>query len=239
MKNNNHDIYNGYFSSRGVGADYYGDYVLPAYLKQILPPEREAAILDIGCGLGQMLHSLRAEGYVDLAGIDVSSEAVSACMTKGLDVIKIESIADYCRTACKQYDFIVMSHVIEHIAKDEIIETLRLIRSRLLRDGGHLVVMTPNAQSHTGCYWAYEDFTHTTIFTAGSLFFVLKSAGFQQVEFIDRFGIVGSNFFVGLVRRALIFAYKAKNAFWNRVTNSSFHRPSPQIFTFEIKAIAR
>ncbi|MRR56755.1 MAG: class I SAM-dependent methyltransferase [Deltaproteobacteria bacterium] len=239
MKDKGNDIYAGYFTSRGMGFDSYSGYVLPAYLQQILPSERDAAILDIGCGLGQMLQSLRAEGYTDLAGLDVSGEAVSACTAKGLDVSKIDSLADYCRTAGKQFEFIIMSHVIEHVEKAEIIQTLSLIRSRLLKEGGRLVVITPNAQSHTGCYWAYEDFTHSTIFTAGSLYFVLKCAGFKNIEFIDTFGTAGSSFLGRIIKRVLTVVYKANIAFWNRVTSSSFHRPSPQIFTYEIKVIAR
>ncbi len=49
----------------------------------------------------------------------------------------------------------------------------------------------PNAQSHTGCYWAYEDFTHNTLFTAGSLLYVLKMAGFAHIEIIDKDALVG------------------------------------------------
>ena len=89
------------------------------------------------------------------------------------------------------------------------------------------------------CYWAYEDFTHTTIFTAGSLYFVLRSAGFEQVKFIDPTGCAGSSTLGRILRRALVCWYRTKIAFWNRVTGSSFHLPSPQIFTFELKALAR
>lgn len=43
--------------------------------------------------------------------------------------------------------------------------------------------MMPNAQSNTDCYWAYEDFTHYTLFIAGSLLYVLREAGFTNIEF--------------------------------------------------------
>jgi len=238
MNNSEHDVYDEYFSFRNVAPNFYDDYSLPAYLKQVLPKERNAAILDIGCGFGQMLKALQAEGYKNLSGIDVSAEAIEFCSGQGLNVEKIGTISNYCREIRNKYDFIVMSHVIEHIEKHEIIETLRSIRTYLLKEGGRFMVMTPNAQSNTGCYWAYEDFTHTTVFTAGSLFFVLKSAGFKNVEFIDPLGTVGSRPVVKLIKRILIPLYATNMALWNLVTNSSFHRPSPQIFTFEIKAVA-
>lgn len=131
-----------------------------------------------------------------------------------------------------------MSHVIEHIPKSEIIETLSAIRRYLLNDGGCFLLMTPNAQSFTGCYWAYEDFTHTTIFTAGSLLFVLKNAGFKQIEFVDPHGTVGSRPLAKALKWIFIPVYKAKIAFWNSITNSSFHRQSPQIYTYELKVLA-
>lgn len=238
MNDERDEINAGYFAARGVVPNSYDGYVLPAYLKRILPADHGAAILDIGCGFGQMLQALKTAGYIDLAGIDVSDEAVMSCMAMGLAVEKIESLEAYCFSVRKGFDFIIMSHVIEHIDKTKIIETLSLVRTLLLKEGGRLVVITPNAQSPTGSYWAYEDFTHTTIFTAGSLYFVLRRAGFKYIEFIDVSGIEGSPFCFGMIKKVLLFFYKAKTAFWNRVTNSSFHRPSPQIFTFEIKAVA-
>ncbi|MBK7370676.1 MAG: hypothetical protein IPJ09_04415 [Saprospiraceae bacterium] len=76
-----------------------------------------------------------------------------------------------------------MSHVLEHIEKINIIDTLITIKSYLLAESGSFVVMVPNAQSVTGAYWMYEDFTHTTLFTSGSIYYVLKSQpknGFQK-----------------------------------------------------------
>lgn len=238
-ENNASDLYAQYFNFRNVAPESYRDFRLPAYLKQVLPADRGCTILDIGCGFGQMLRALRDEGYQSLAGIDVAQGAVQACRAEGHDVTQVESIAGFCQKGGRRYDFIIMSHVLEHIEKSEIVATLDAIRTHLLNDGGALVVMTPNAQSHTGCYWAYEDFTHTTIFTAGSLYFVLRSAGFQQVEFIDPAGCAGSSALGRILRRALVCWYRTRIAFWNRVTGSSFHLPSPQIFTFELKALAR
>lgn len=48
-----------------------------------------------------------------------------------------------------------------------------------------LIISEPNAQSNTGSYWAYGDFTHSTIFTSGCLYYVLKKADFRTVKFID------------------------------------------------------
>ncbi len=229
-------MFNDYFSLRNVQEE---PYVLPDYLNDHLPVNREANILDIGCGLGAFLHELANRGYTGLTGIDISDEAISVCLRKGLSVEKIDSLNNYCQGSTKRFDFIMMSHVLEHLEKEKVIETLALIRVKLLAPGGLLVLMVPNAQSNTGCYWAYEDFTHHTLFTTGSLSFVLRAAGFDSVVFLDADGLSESSMPGRWLRFLFLQIYKFNIWFWNRVTNSSFHRSSQQIFTYELKVLAK
>ena len=133
MNKSDHDVYAEYFSFRKVGPDFYSDYAIPEYVRNILPTDRNATILDIGCGFGHMLKVLRAEGFGRLSGIDISDEAVRSCTASGLDVTKIEGITSYCRLTEKRFDFIIMTHVVEHIEKAEIIEALLAIRTNLLK----------------------------------------------------------------------------------------------------------
>jgi len=210
------------------------------YLRKVLPAEPDARILDIGCGLGQFLRELGSIGYRNAEGVDISPEAVESCLQRELNVSRIDDLERYCEEySGSRFDFILTSHVLEHIRKDRIIPTLRVIRGKLLAPGGAMLVTVPNAQSNTGCYWAYEDFTHETLFTAGSLYFVLRSAGFGEVRILDPDGLEDSKPLVQLGKRILLSIYRMRLTFWNLVTNSSFHRESPQIFTFELKALAR
>ncbi len=229
-----------YFRLRHVGPEMYRGYRLPRYISGELPSDRKSRILDIGCGLGQMLAALVKLGYEEAEGIDVSDAAVSACRDAGLAARRIDDIVDFCREQAEpSFDLVIMSHVLEHIEKASIVGTLREIRTRLLRPGCPLLVMVPNAQSATGCYWAYEDFTHTTLFTAGSLRYVLGAAGFREIRFLDADGLGASRAWVRPLKRGLLAVYHVKIAFWNLVTGSAFHAPSPRIFTYELKALAR
>lgn len=229
----------GYFACRQVAPSDYATYRLPSFIRQALPSERTAAILDIGCGLGHFLKALRSVGYSTIAGVDISAEAVAHCRGEGLPVEQIGELETFCGQSPRRYNFVMMSHVLEHIEKPRIIATLSDIRTQLLAADGTLCVMVPNAQSATGCYWAYEDFTHTTLFTTGSLRHVLIAAGFRSVTFLDPDGLSETPLLTRLVKRALLRMYKANRHFWNRVTGSAYHRHSPELYTFELKVIAQ
>lgn len=226
-----------YFKNRGIDTSYYQSFQLPAYLVAELPKSKEARILDIGCGFGQMLIRIRERGYTQLKGIDIGHESVDFCQSIGLDVEQIESIEAYAQQNQGRFDLILMSHVLEHIPKEQTIDTVKAIRS-LLAPGGSFIVMVPNAQSNTGVYWMYEDFTHHLLFTAGSLKYVLMSAGFERIDFLDPKCLAGLSPFQQWRRKFLLRLYEIRLNFWNRVTASSFHKPSPRIYSFELKAKA-
>lgn len=234
------DQYDAYYTNRKVQTPNEEVAPLPFYINRLLPIEKTARILDIGCGLGDTLAALLKDGYTDISGVDISNEAVAYCESRGLSVVRVREIADIMvEDGARRFDFIIMSHVLEHIRKDSIIETLRYIKESLLAPDGGLYIQVPNAQSNTGCYWAYEDFTHHTLFTAGSLDFVLKAAGFKDVRFVNPDCTEGIGILRKTVKRALLKLYVMNTDFWNWVTSSSYHRPSPRIYSYEIKAIAR
>jgi SAM-dependent methyltransferase len=228
-----------YFALRNVDQAFYETYSIPNYLQHVLPADKNASILDIGCGLGQFLHELKKRGYTNALGIDINDESLEECKRKNLNCQGIQDIVSFAKENTRKFDFITMSHVLEHIDKNQIIDTLKAIKEYLLKEGGAFIVMVPNAQSNTGAYWMYEDFTHSTLFTAGSLFYVLKSAGFQEITFLNPNGTDFLPFYKKVIVKIFLAWYKLKQDFWNRITQSSFHKPSPRIYSFELKALAR
>lgn len=211
--------------------------VLPSYITNLLPHNKDARILDIGCGFGGLLLQLRLHGYRNIHGIDINDAAIEFCKEKKLDVIKTDSIIDYGNSYNdKKYDLIIMTHIIEHIKKDEIIATLAAIK-KLLKEDGKLYLTTPNAQSRSGCYWAYEDFTHEVLFTSGSLYYVLSAAGFTNVIFLDPNNTDNSRF--KLIKNIFLSLYKLNDKFWNKMTGAAYHPNSPIIYSWEIKVEAK
>lgn len=224
-----------YFSNREVNPQFYGAYSVPRYLKPYLPASKSARILDIGCGYGQFLGEMKRLGYEHLQGIDISKEALEECAKKGIPAEEIKDICNYFPT--HKFDLIVMNHVLEHIEKEKVIDTLIHIHKHLLNDKGKFALMVPNGQSFTGTYWRYEDFTHHLVFTAGSCLYVLKSAGFKNIEFIDADGTSQMVFWKKWIIKGLLGIYKLREDFWGLVLQTSYHKPSPRIYSFELKVL--
>lgn len=229
--------YENYFRYRRVDAADYRDFRVPPFLVKFLGRDQGAAILDFGCGFGQLAEALVRLGFTRVEGLDVAPAAMAHCRSVGLLCHDGRDPAFY-ESHQARYDYVVLSHVVEHFPKDEIIPLLARVRG-LLRPTGAAVVIVPNAQSHTGAYWAYEDFTHYTLFTAGSLFYVLMAAGFNDVQMLDPDSLEGLALWKRLPKAVLLGAYKLNYRFWNRVTSSVVHGPSPSVFGFEVRAVAR
>lgn len=229
--------YRSYFEFRQVNPEVYANFRTPAYITKALGSAKSARILDFGCGFGQLSMSLRSLGYLEVEGLDISPEAIDYCRRNGLRCHSADGNEFY-DSHRHWYDFVIMSHVVEHFPKDEIIPLLMRVKSSL-KPGGAVIVIVPNAQSNTNAYWAYEDFTHHTLFTTGSLYYVLRAAGFVNVEFLDLECLEGLSAPKRLIKKFLLSVYRKNYTFWNRVTSSTVHAPSPVAFSFEVKAIAR
>ena len=210
------------------------DLQLPQYFIKMLPKDKNISVLDIGCGNGNVLYALKKRGYNKLQGIDLDPYAVNCCRKIG---ILCEQV-DILEFRGGRYDFVMMNHVLEHLPKENIISILSYIRENLLTNTGKLFIRVPNGQAYTGCYWAYEDFTHNLLFTAGSLQFVLRCAGFNQIQLIDQYGLKSGRWYFRPVKALFVFLYAKKIDFWNHMLGCSFHKPSPRVYTWEVKMIA-
>lgn len=228
------NLYQNYHKYRGNNI-YENNTYLPKYFLKILSESKEIHILDVGCGNGDILDVLKKRGYKYLQGIDLDADAVAYVKKRGIACENID-ILEY--KPEDKYDLIMMNHVLEHLPKKEVISILSYIRENLLGSDGRILIRVPNAQANTGCYWAYEDFTHETLYTAGSLKYIMKCAGYRNISFLDQYGLEENRKEVKAVKKFFLYLYNLKIDFWNYVTGSSFHKPSPRIYTWELKVIA-
>jgi SAM-dependent methyltransferase len=232
------DVWNQYFSHRDVSADRYAGHTLPKYLSAVLPRNRDAKIVDLGCGFGQNICAIRQLGYSNCFGVEPSEDAAGHASSTAVTIYR-GTIEQYAATVPRDVEFALMTHVLEHIPKEGIIKMLSIIRTDILAPNGVLLVAVPNASSSTHCYWRYEDWTHTCLFTSGSLLYVLRAAGFQQVEILDPDCRLETRFLFRLPRLMALAVYKLFLRITWRLTHSSLHHGSPIVLSFEVKALAR
>ncbi len=156
---------------------------------RFLPSDKNARILDAGCGLGHFLFAARTLGYSNIIGIDVSQELVEFCGSMDLHAVKSE-ITDYLQKNTEAFDAIIFNDVIEHLYKDEIINILDLFYSSLKKEGV-LLVKTPNMNNpFVASAGRYIDFTHETGFTETSLKEILLVTNFNRIK------IVGTDIYI-------------------------------------------
>jgi SAM-dependent methyltransferase len=111
------------------------------WLSPGMPPGPPGSILDVGCGSGEFLLSLRAAGW-DVHGIEPSERAVTAARASGLETVVAGELTEAPLNG--RYDVIRFWHVLEHVASPAA--QLDAARERL-QPGGRLVLGVPNLGS--------------------------------------------------------------------------------------------
>lgn len=79
---------------------------------------------------------------------------------------------------------------------------------------------------------------HNMLFTPGSLLFVLREAGVRNIELLNLDELGASKGVKKFIKKCLLKLYIMNKDFWNKITGSAYHAPSPRIYTWEIKCIA-
>lgn len=154
--------------------------VLRKTVAPFLPGDRNADILDLGCGYGTLIAFLHQLGYVNARGIDNSPEMVRVAARLGIGGVNQADIFEYLETAAGAFDMIIALDVIEHFQKDEVLRLLEMIH-HALRPRGTFLLQTPNGLSHYGRWYGSFDFTHEIILDAESTQQCLNVAGFENV----------------------------------------------------------
>ena len=150
------------------------------FLRGWLPEKKDAAILDVACGGGELLHFFKTRGYTNLQGVDVSPEQV-ALSRQVTENIAEKNAIDYLVEKQESYDLITGLDIIEHFQKSEVLKFLDASYGAL-KPGGRIILQTPNAGSPWGMMIRYGDFTHEVAFNPNSLKRLLSLCGFFEIE---------------------------------------------------------
>ncbi len=150
------------------------------HFRKWLPADKDAAIVDLACGGGKLLHYLKESGYRDVSGVDISPEQVKLSRQVTPNVVE-GNVLDYLETRPLAFDCITGLDIVEHFHKSEVLRFLDLCHAAL-RPGGRLILTTPNAESPWGGTVRYGDFTHEVCFDSKALLRLLSLCGFGKLE---------------------------------------------------------
>ena len=117
------------------------------YLRRIVrnffPANKQAAILDLGCGNGALLHVLAQGGYCNLSGVDASAEQVEVAHALGVRGVKQSDLFSCLREArSATFDVVITFDVIEHLSKQEVMLAAGEVHRVLGPDGRWLIQWT-------------------------------------------------------------------------------------------------
>jgi len=148
-----------------------------------IPDEFKGKVLDIGCGSGYYLMTMRRCGW-KVYGIDVSEQAVNfARIQFGLHNVRLGPLEQQ-RYPDAFFDAITLNHVIEHLPDPNA--TVKEI-FRILRPGGIVAITTPNVDSinrrlFRTCWFPLETPRHLTLFSPKTLKALLNKNGFTLIK---------------------------------------------------------
>ncbi len=136
----------------------------------VLQPPAGASVLDFGCGLGGLLDTLAACGWVTY-GID---PATKVAFRRHREVIELPTTPTF--------DLAVLHHVLEHV-KDPLVILRGLAAA--VRPGGFVFISVPNLDGvaeHGEMEYCLRSKTHVMAYSARCLAWLLATAGFELVS---------------------------------------------------------
>lgn len=155
-------------------------------LRGFLPKDKHAAILDVGFGEGWFLAACLRLGYANLCGAEFGIESKAHIKAWAPDAIQLSEIrvdiGSFLADKPETYEFIHMSHVIEHIPKYSLLWVVDALY-RALKAGGVLMLRTPNMEGPCANSSLYVTLAHEYGFSSGNLNSLLDICGFDDICF--------------------------------------------------------
>jgi len=148
------------------------------FLKPHLNPN--SRVLEIGCGYGNIIATLRDSLGASVTGIEPDPLARRVAFeAHGLELQDTSFDAFFAETQ-EKYDMIIMHHVLEHMLyPNDVVERLY----KLLKDDGVLYLGVPNIAAMTFPKQLFFRFPHVSYFTPFSLFILLCQNGLHVVQY--------------------------------------------------------
>ena len=137
-------------------------------------------VLDVGCGRGELLGLLGAEG-IPASGVEINPIAAAACREAGLDVAEGDGLVALSARPPGSLGAVVALQVVEHWDAATTFAFLGQSR-RAIAPGGVLIAETVNTDSLSALKAFFLDPSHVRPVPADALRFLAEVAGFVETR---------------------------------------------------------
>ena len=155
--------------------------------KKFIPTDKNANILEIGPGFGELLEFLIIDcKYNNVKAIDISDAVENYC-NKIIQnsTIKVNDTVEFLKNNKNKFDVIFMLQLLEHIPKKNVNQFLIAVNNAL-SDNGKVIIEVPNAANFIiGINNYFSDFTHEVAYTDVSLRYILQINNFSEIELFE------------------------------------------------------
>jgi len=99
---------------------------------------KDASVLDLGCGDGELLALLTSEKQVHAQGIELSEPAIHHCIAQGLSVFQQDIDTGLSEYADNSFDYVILNQTLQQVKKPDF------ALKEALRVGKKVIVSFPN-----------------------------------------------------------------------------------------------
>jgi cyclopropane fatty-acyl-phospholipid synthase-like methyltransferase len=183
-----HSVYSADARELTIGRDKYNQYIIDRFF----PSERDAEILEVGCGDGKLLQAALNCDYTNILGIDASPSMIEIARRRvaqsdgfPAERIQMADATDFLENRPSgKLDLVVAIDVVEHFQLYEILNFLFAVK-RALKPGGKLLLHVPNGSSSHHGRVLHGDITHYRAFTDKSLHQLAQIGGFHSLAVFE------------------------------------------------------
>ena len=159
---------------------------LAVYLPLLEPLKEHVqtfSALDLGCGRGEWLELLEAQG-ASARGIDLDSAQLESCHRRGLKASRNNALDELRALEENSQTLITAFHLAEHLPSEELRHVIQEAH-RVLIPGGYLILETPNPDNLcVGSNTFYIDPSHKRPVPAQLLQFLVQHGSFQDAHIL-------------------------------------------------------